>query len=71
MNLIFPAIFFLGCVFLVVVPIIAAPKDAAVGLGIMASGVPVYLVFIYKSWAPIGSLTSTLASMRHSSMRAD
>ncbi|CAI4228367.1 unnamed protein product [Auanema sp. JU1783] len=44
--LIFPAIFLLGCIALVVIPMIAAPKDTAVGILIMLSAIPVYLIFI-------------------------
>ncbi|GMT22605.1 hypothetical protein PFISCL1PPCAC_13902, partial [Pristionchus fissidentatus] len=44
--LIFPAIFFLGCVALVIIPIVASPKDTAIGLLIMLTGLPVYAVFI-------------------------
>ncbi|KAE9415296.1 hypothetical protein Angca_004489 [Angiostrongylus cantonensis] len=47
-NLIFPVIFLLGCCALVIVPIVGAPKDTAIGLLIMFTGVPVYLIFI--SW---------------------
>lgn len=57
MNIVFPIIFLIGCVFLVVVPIYAAPFDAAIGLGIMLSSIPVYLIFIYKSWQPVKALT--------------
>uniref|UniRef100_A0A0N4W9Q3 Amino acid transporter n=1 Tax=Haemonchus placei TaxID=6290 RepID=A0A0N4W9Q3_HAEPC len=45
-SLIWPAIFLAGCAALVVIPIMAAPKDTAIGLMIMLSAVPVYLVFI-------------------------
>uniref|UniRef100_A0A183C456 AA_permease domain-containing protein n=1 Tax=Globodera pallida TaxID=36090 RepID=A0A183C456_GLOPA len=45
-NLIFPAFFLLGCIALVIVPIIANPKDTAIGIAIMLSSVPVYLIFI-------------------------
>lgn len=45
-NLIFPIVFFLGCCALVIVPIIGAPKDTAIGLLIMLTAVPIYLVFI-------------------------
>ncbi|KRZ44481.1 Y+L amino acid transporter 1, partial [Trichinella pseudospiralis] len=40
-NLIFPILFFAGCIFLVVVPIIAEPADTAIGIAIMLSGIPV------------------------------
>ncbi|OZC10774.1 hypothetical protein X798_02197 [Onchocerca flexuosa] len=45
-NLIFPAIFFLGCVALVVVPIVGSPKDTAIGIAIMLTAVPVYVIFV-------------------------
>ncbi|KAL1227239.1 Y+L amino acid transporter [Trichinella pseudospiralis] len=45
-NLIFPILFFAGCIFLVVVPIIAEPADTAIGIAIMLSGIPVYFLFI-------------------------
>ncbi|WKY15810.1 hypothetical protein Q1695_000916 [Nippostrongylus brasiliensis] len=45
-NLIFPIIFFIGCCALVIVPIVGAPKDTAIGLLIMLTGVPVYLIFV-------------------------
>ncbi|KRY32792.1 Y+L amino acid transporter 1, partial [Trichinella spiralis] len=45
-NLIFPILFFAGCIFLVVVPIIAEPTDTAIGIVIMLSGIPVYFLFI-------------------------
>ncbi|MCP9266495.1 hypothetical protein DINM_022057 [Dirofilaria immitis] len=45
-NLIFPIIFFLGCVALVVAPIIGSPKDTAIGIGIMLTAIPVYVIFV-------------------------
>ncbi|CAJ0566258.1 unnamed protein product, partial [Mesorhabditis spiculigera] len=45
-NLIWPAIFFIGCMALVFIPIFAAPVDTAIGLCIMLTGVPVYFIFI-------------------------
>uniref|UniRef100_A0A0N4WXQ0 Amino acid transporter n=1 Tax=Haemonchus placei TaxID=6290 RepID=A0A0N4WXQ0_HAEPC len=45
-NLIFPLTFFVGCCALVIVPIIGAPKDSAIGLLIMFTGVPVYFIFV-------------------------
>jgi hypothetical protein len=56
-NIVFPIIFLIGCVFLVVVPIYAAPVDAAIGLGIMLTSVPVYFALIYKSWRPVQTFT--------------
>ncbi|VDM64074.1 unnamed protein product [Angiostrongylus costaricensis] len=62
-NLIFPVIFFLGCCALVIVPIVGAPKDTAIGLLIMSTGVPVYLIFIAWRNKPrcINTATSTLS----------
>ncbi|PAV90674.1 hypothetical protein WR25_05480 isoform A [Diploscapter pachys] len=45
-NLFWPAIFFIGCCLLVIIPIYAAFKDTMIGLAIMFSAVPVYLIFI-------------------------
>ena len=45
-NLIFPIIFLLGCLFLVVFPIIQAPLDTAIGISIMLTGLPVYYLCI-------------------------
>jgi L-type amino acid transporter 8 len=45
-NLIFPIIFLLGCAFLVIFPVIQAPLDTAIGIGIMLTGIPVYFVFV-------------------------
>ncbi|GMT05746.1 hypothetical protein PENTCL1PPCAC_27920 [Pristionchus entomophagus] len=45
-NLIWPIIFFIGCCALVIVPILGSPKDTAIGLLIMLTGVPVYFIFI-------------------------
>uniref|UniRef100_A0AC35U5R6 Large neutral amino acids transporter small subunit 1 n=1 Tax=Rhabditophanes sp. KR3021 TaxID=114890 RepID=A0AC35U5R6_9BILA len=45
-NLIWPTIFLTGCIALVLVPIYGAPKDTAIGIAIMLTAVPVYVVFI-------------------------
>jgi len=42
-----PVIFLAGCVFLVIVPIAAAPKDTAIGLVIMLTSLPVYFLCIH------------------------
>ncbi|CAO4373248.1 unnamed protein product [Caenorhabditis nigoni] len=44
--LIWPIIFILGCAALVFIPIVAAPRDTGIGLLIMLSAVPVYVIFI-------------------------
>ncbi|VDN06632.1 unnamed protein product [Thelazia callipaeda] len=45
-NLIFPIIFFLGCAALVIIPVIGSPRDTAIGIGIMLTAVPIYLLFV-------------------------
>merc|ERR1719510_1255264 len=49
-NIILPITFFLVCIFLVCLPIGVHPKTVLVGLAIIASGVPVYLIFVH--WSP-------------------
>lgn len=46
MNLVWPAVFFTGCMALVIIPIIGNPRDTAIGILIMLTAVPVYVVFI-------------------------
>ncbi|VBB32413.1 unnamed protein product [Acanthocheilonema viteae] len=51
-NLVFPIVFFLGCIALVIVPIVGSPKDtgdaffSAIGIGIMLTAVPIYVIFV-------------------------
>ena len=45
-NLIFPVLFFFICGFLVIMPVFEEPQVVGVGLAIIASGAPVYLVFV-------------------------
>ncbi|KAI6177348.1 hypothetical protein M3Y97_00897300 [Aphelenchoides bicaudatus] len=45
-SLVWPIIFLLGCLFLVIFPVIQAPMDTAIGIGIMLTGIPVYFVFV-------------------------
>lgn len=57
-NWVFPIVFFAGCVFLVVVPLIGEPVQTMIGLALMLTAVPVYLFCIswtnkptcFKSW---------------------
>ncbi|CCD71657.1 Large neutral amino acids transporter small subunit 1 [Caenorhabditis elegans] len=60
--IVFPIIFFIGCVLLVLVPVLGNPKDTAIGILIMLSGVPVYLIFIAWKGKPkcIDSLTDSV-----------
>ncbi|VDL78005.1 unnamed protein product [Nippostrongylus brasiliensis] len=62
-SLIWPTIFLAGCAALVVIPIMAAPKDTAIGLMIMFSAVPVYLVFVAWKNKPkfVDNMTCKLA----------
>uniref|UniRef100_A0AC35FNK9 Amino acid transporter n=1 Tax=Panagrolaimus sp. PS1159 TaxID=55785 RepID=A0AC35FNK9_9BILA len=46
-NIIFPWLFLLGCALLVLFPMIQAPKDTAIGIGIMLTGLPVYLLCVH------------------------
>lgn len=46
-NLIFPIIYLLASIFITVVPMIADPIGTGFGIIIIATGVPVYLLFIY------------------------
>ena len=45
-NLVFPIMFFFICGFLVIMPVFEEPEVVGVGLAIIVSGVPVYLVFV-------------------------
>jgi hypothetical protein len=56
-NIAFPIIFLAGCVFLVVMPMWAAPVDSAIGLGIMLTSVPVYYLFIMRQSRGVHALT--------------
>eukprot|EP00092_Neocalanus_flemingeri_P027459 GFUD01029780.1.p1 GENE.GFUD01029780.1~~GFUD01029780.1.p1 ORF type:complete len:494 (+),score=47.05 GFUD01029780.1:255-1736(+) len=52
-NLILPILFFLICGFLVVMPIFEEPEVVGIGLAIILSGVPVYVLFIGWTNRPI------------------
>lgn len=45
-NLALPILFLLSCVFLVIVPAIAEPRNTLFGLGITLTGIPVYFLCI-------------------------
>ncbi|RCN41674.1 hypothetical protein ANCCAN_12384 [Ancylostoma caninum] len=45
-NLVIPTVFVIGSSFIIVLPIIGSPVDAAIGLGVMLSAVPIYILFI-------------------------
>lgn len=46
-NLIWPYIYIIATIFITIVPMIADPKGTGMGCLIIASGIPVYFVFIY------------------------
>lgn len=45
-NLIIPYVFLIAIGFLVIIPAITQPKDTAIGLAILLSGIPVYYVCV-------------------------
>uniref|UniRef100_A0A0K0E4A9 Amino acid permease/ SLC12A domain-containing protein n=1 Tax=Strongyloides stercoralis TaxID=6248 RepID=A0A0K0E4A9_STRER len=45
-NIIFPIIFLIGCSFLIIFPIIQAPKDTLIGIGLLLTGLPIYYIFV-------------------------
>ncbi|KAI6215191.1 Large neutral amino acids transporter small subunit 1 [Aphelenchoides besseyi] len=56
-----PILFFIGCIGLVLIPIIGSPVDTCIGLGIMLSAVPIYVFFIVwqpKCLEPISKVTT-------------
>merc|ERR1719192_2625992 len=46
-NYIFPVVYILATIFITIVPMIASPIETGIGIGIIATGIPVYFVFIY------------------------
>merc|ERR1712048_1328506 len=45
-NLFFPVIYVLATLFITIVPMVATPVETAIGLGIIATGIPVYFIFV-------------------------
>ncbi|KRY91828.1 Y+L amino acid transporter 1 [Trichinella pseudospiralis] len=66
-NLVFPFVFLVGCLFLVVVPIVAAPIDTIIGLGITFTSVPIYFLFIKHRPEVLSNFSSNKnsKSLRH------
>ena len=60
-NLIFPLVYILATLFILIVPMIASPIDAGIGIGITLSGIPVYFIFIY--WKHKPRLIQTVSNM--------
>merc|ERR1719414_2318177 len=46
-SLIFPALYILATIFITIVPMVASPVETGIGIAIIATGVPVYFVFVY------------------------
>ncbi|CAL4090508.1 unnamed protein product, partial [Meganyctiphanes norvegica] len=57
-NLIWPILYIIATLFITIVPMIAAPYETGIGLAIIMTGLPVYLIFI-KTKKPV-SLQNTL-----------
>ena len=51
-NIVFPVIYVLATLFITIVPMIVTPVETAIGLGIIATGIPVYFVFVYTKNRP-------------------
>jgi len=51
-NLILPIIFFITCVFLVLLPFYVSPYETGIGIAITASGVPIYLLTVHWKSKP-------------------
>jgi len=45
-HMIFPIMYILATIFITVVPMISTPVETATGLGIIATGIPIYFIFI-------------------------
>jgi len=45
-NLVFPVIYIIATIFITVVPMIASPVETGIGIAIIATGIPVYFIFI-------------------------
>ncbi|XP_050722081.1 large neutral amino acids transporter small subunit 1-like isoform X3 [Eriocheir sinensis] len=45
-NLVWPVIYIIATIFITIVPMYAAPIETGIGVGIISTGIPVYLLFI-------------------------
>ena len=52
-QLIFPIIYIIATIFITVVPMISTPVETAMGLAIIATGIPVYFIFIAWKNKPV------------------
>eukprot|EP00088_Acartia_fossae_P065772 TRINITY_DN811_c0_g1_i11.p1 TRINITY_DN811_c0_g1~~TRINITY_DN811_c0_g1_i11.p1 ORF type:complete len:489 (-),score=-32.03 TRINITY_DN811_c0_g1_i11:89-1555(-) len=48
-HLIFPVLYIIATIFITIVPMIASPVETGIGIAIIATGVPVYLLFIART----------------------
>lgn len=51
-NLLLPIVFFITCVFLVLLPFYVSPYETGIGVAITLSGVPVYLLTVHWKSKP-------------------
>jgi len=51
-NIVLPIVFFVVCSFLILMPIFEEPEVVGIGLALIFSGVPIYLLFIYWTNRP-------------------
>ena len=58
-NLVFPLIYTIATIFILIVPIIASPIESVIGIGITFSGIPFYFIFMYWKNEP-GSANTIL-----------
>ncbi|KRY59248.1 Y+L amino acid transporter 1, partial [Trichinella britovi] len=68
-NLIFPFVFLVGCLFLVVVPVVAAPIDTIIGLGITFTSVPIYFLFIKHRPEVLSNFSGSVSIKNSKSLR--
>ena len=51
-NILLPILFFVACLFLLILPFYVSPIETGIGVAITLSGVPVYLVTVYWKSKP-------------------
>jgi len=51
-NIVLPIVFFIVCSFLILMPVFEEPEVVGIGLALIFSGVPIYLVFIHWTNRP-------------------
>uniref|UniRef100_A0AC34FS00 Amino acid transporter n=2 Tax=Panagrolaimus sp. ES5 TaxID=591445 RepID=A0AC34FS00_9BILA len=58
-----PIIFIAGCIFLVIFPFYSKWDEALIGMGIMATGIPVYLIFVRFRIKPLDNVADNLTKL--------